>query len=574
MSEQSNKEAILNKTLQVLVRQVGLTPEEIAELRLPHLHLAGKNPNITFTPTGRDSVKTINLDLEAHRAMVGWLVARPDAINDFLFPGDEGRGMDPGQIRQALEKAEQSKPSRQTIPPAPPEADEPPASPDIKVTNSRPVPPLSAPEIGAPPPGIKATFISKFGPPPPTAPEDDKPVNIPLSTSTSKPTPRPLSKSTPPPTPTPIPISTPRPAPVPEEEKPRPTLVPETSPIPYEIKKEETKLEAPVGEQNIKVDRPAEIKETKTDGPSTKPAAKADSSPELKKEAKPDTQPRKKQPGAGFSMPGKQTKLTAQEAGPQSSGFPRLVIPVTAIVLGLLCLVCGGGWFVWQNEAGAGLLAALGLASDGELAEILVEGTGEAPDTVNFNTPDSPIATPTLPPTMTPTALPPTDTPIPSPTATASPAPTDTPLPPPTDTPVPTDTPTPTEPPSLEEPEETPTPANTPIPAMKYGSPTLLEPADGFQFIRGNTIALKWEPVDLAPDEQYAVRLVYRYNGEITYQGAQLKEPEWTIPLSLFGQVDPPENHYEWFVVIERLNDDGSGTAISPESEKRSFTWK
>jgi hypothetical protein len=26
--------------------------------------------------------------------------------------------------------------------------------------------------------------------------------------------------------------------------------------------------------------------------------------------------------------------------------------------------------------------------------------------------------------------------------------------------------------------------------------------------------------------------------------------------------------------VVERLNEDGSGTAISPESEHRTFTWK
>jgi hypothetical protein len=79
---------------------------------------------------------------------------------------------------------------------------------------------------------------------------------------------------------------------------------------------------------------------------------------------------------------------------------------------------------------------------------------------------------------------------------------------------------------------------------------------------------------ELAPDEQYAVRLRYRYNNEVTFQGANVKETEWTVPLSLYGQIDPPENYYEWFVVVERVNDDGSGTAISPESEVRNFIWK
>ncbi|MFN8455328.1 MAG: hypothetical protein U0401_11790 [Anaerolineae bacterium] len=46
------------------------------------------------------------------------------------------------------------------------------------------------------------------------------------------------------------------------------------------------------------------------------------------------------------------------------------------------------------------------------------------------------------------------------------------------------------------------------------------------------------------------------------------------MPLSLFGQIDPPENRYEWFVQIEQQNEDGTGTAISPESQHRFFTWK
>lgn len=79
---------------------------------------------------------------------------------------------------------------------------------------------------------------------------------------------------------------------------------------------------------------------------------------------------------------------------------------------------------------------------------------------------------------------------------------------------------------------------------------------------------------ELAPDEQYAVRLVYLFETQTVYQGTNLRETQWEVPPSLFGQVDGPDNLYEWFVVVERLNDDGSGTAISPESEHRNFTWK
>jgi hypothetical protein len=126
-----------------------------------------------------------------------------------------------------------------------------------------------------------------------------------------------------------------------------------------------------------------------------------------------------------------------------------------------------------------------------------------------------------------------------------------------------------------EEPAETPTPEEPATPAMKYGAPVLIEPEDDFNFIQGNTIILRWESVgELAPDEQYAVRMVYKYNNEPAYQGANIKEAEWQVPLSLFGQIDGPDYLYEWYVQVERLNDDGSGTAISPESDRRRFTWR
>lgn len=122
----------------------------------------------------------------------------------------------------------------------------------------------------------------------------------------------------------------------------------------------------------------------------------------------------------------------------------------------------------------------------------------------------------------------------------------------------------------------TTTAANLPAPIiMKYAAPVLVEPQDQFPYIKGNTPVLRWEPVgNLASNEQYAVRIIYRFQNEVIYKGAQVKEPEWTIPLSLFGQVDGPAHGYEWFVVVERLNNDGSATAISPESGRHSFTWK
>jgi hypothetical protein len=103
----------------------------------------------------------------------------------------------------------------------------------------------------------------------------------------------------------------------------------------------------------------------------------------------------------------------------------------------------------------------------------------------------------------------------------------------------------------------------------------LTGPEDEIVFNGINEIVLQWEPVgDLDADEQYAVRLVYPFNGQVTYGGANVKENRWVVPLQLYGKIDPPENRYEWFVVVERLNEDGSGTAISPESERWHFVWK
>ncbi|RME97755.1 MAG: hypothetical protein D6768_18925 [Chloroflexi bacterium] len=247
------------------------------------------------------------------------------------------------------------------------------------------------------------------------------------------------------------------------------------------------------------------------------------------------------------------------------------------VVLLLLCGVCvgGAGWLLLGDSSGE-MLAGLGLAGP--------ENTPTASRPAIVNTPiptatrepsptptteiESPLPTPTLPATHTPTPLPATDTPVPVDTPTPAPPPTDTPVPTATFTATPEPTATPSGP------TDTPTPEPTPTVGLKYPAPVLLSPEDGKAFTGITEVKLEWEPVELAADEQYAVRIVYPFNGQITYGGAQVKEPWWVVPLKLYKQIDPPENRYEWFVVIERLNDDGSGTAISPESPRKSFTWK
>jgi hypothetical protein len=298
--------------------------------------------------------------------------------------------------------------------------------------------------------------------------------------------------------------------------------------------------------------------EAKADRPLTKPEEKT-VTPPLKKEQDKVGQP---------AMAAKGDRPSAQQMVVQRPAWARFLLPGIVVMVLLLCGGClVGGWFAAQSESGSQLLASLGWSGGttpaGDEAETKATEEGLVFESV--------LPTPTLPPTSTPTTAPPTNTPPPTDTATSTPLPTDTPTPAVTDTPTPTETPIPTDTPEA---EEEPAADSTPTSGFKYPAPEIVEPADGFAYIYGNTIVLRWKPVDLAPDERYAVRLVYRYQGQPTYQGTDRKEPEWTVPLEFFGKIDGPDNRYEWFVVIERANEDGSGTPISPESEHRTFTWR
>jgi hypothetical protein len=103
----------------------------------------------------------------------------------------------------------------------------------------------------------------------------------------------------------------------------------------------------------------------------------------------------------------------------------------------------------------------------------------------------------------------------------------------------------------------------------------LIGPEQGFRFIPGNTIDLQWAgvPGGLAENERYAVRLIYFHASEVVYKGADLQDTTWTVPFELFQQADGPDFLYNWYVYVERVQADGGGVAISPDSETRQFTW-
>ncbi len=245
-----------------------------------------------------------------------------------------------------------------------------------------------------------------------------------------------------------------------------------------------------------------------------------------------------------------------------------------AIGAGVLVLVCCIGLII----AGGTMLGIGGPAGPvaGATPSETAPPIGTAP-AVAVN----PSPTPTLAVTSTPTPTP-SATPSPSPASTDTPAalptpgPTPTPIivvvtatptpePPPTETPLPTNTPAG---------GTSPSPAATPTPGFKYPAPVLLEPADG-AVVPGLYVYLKWEPVGpLADDEWYTVRLVFRQQGELVYEGDSIKIAEWQVPQRFYYQADGPALEYRWYVFVERKNPDGSTTQLSPESKTFLFQWR
>lgn len=71
MTQQPSRQSVLRNTLAVLVHQVGMSPTDVANLRLSDLHLTGKKPNLTVHSATTGRTTTVELSMEAHRALVG-----------------------------------------------------------------------------------------------------------------------------------------------------------------------------------------------------------------------------------------------------------------------------------------------------------------------------------------------------------------------------------------------------------------------------------------------------------------------------------------------------------------------
>lgn len=304
-------------------------------------------------------------------------------------------------------------------------------------------------------------------------------------------------------------------------------------------------------------------------------------SPEQIGQERPTGAPESTVPTSGSERttpPSSRQRPEQAEATPESTSKAPRGRSYLSIIIGVLAILGCGGLAVWGLTFLPSQMSRL--TGEGETPVAEVEATATSTATTSAVS-TSPVGTPTVQPTATPEPIElPTSslTDTPSPELTETPAPTNTPISIPTETPSPepTDTSTPT---PTNTPQPAPPPTSPPAPpgtsSFKYPAPQLISPEPNAHFIAGNTIDLKWESVgDLANNEQYAVRLVYFHEAEPVYKGEQLQDTQWTVPLDLFHEADGPKFEYFWYVYVERVQSDGTGIPISPESEHRFFTWE
>ncbi len=554
-----------DEALRALISHGGLRPDQVSGLKLDQVHLATgtlvvEPDEFDPSPAARDESFRLQLDATMQRALIAWLVVRPDGPNDHLFPGTGLAGLDVSTINQVIAAAKSAE-SRQVADLAdtttPPRAERRPAAKTL-------------PE--SPPPRTRQVKDEAPPPVPPAAKQEAEPEAVSLdeieslrqrlaeaydawSPAVPLPRDRPLAAST-------------RRAEVPPS--PPAEVEPWADMIEPEVALEP---EAPpsVGDQPEPIETPLPL-------------------PEEISIASPAPTPDEELDAAVLPAPtGSVTeKLIGRLRGLWRTGEEKVTLNLTYRVLAI------GGMALLMVACCIGLGAAGGaMLSSGGLAGLLAGRPGQSED-----------ATPAE--TQAPTEISPsatfTPSPSPTPTLTAIPSPTTTPsltlaaMPPATDTPAPTSTvgPTPTpiiivvtatptpEPP----PTATSVPTNTPVggvpveptatsaPSFKYPAPALLEPKDGAT-VPGVINILKWESVGpLADGEWYAVRLMFLEQGQPVYEGDRVRVPEWRVPDRLYYRADGPALRYRWFVFVERDNPDGSTTQLSPESETLAFRWE
>ncbi len=520
MSEElgTSSEKARDEAVRALNGRLGLTPQQISALKLSDVHLATRSLTLAvddYAAFGefQEKPQALTLDDETQRALIAWLVVRPDGPNDHLFPGRELDGLDTAVIEHIIgvivaERGALSEQVQQV-----------PASKTEEVPSGTGAPPVSEPtqqeavslrEIEALREELAAVDegwspVSKPEPVGPAAARpgvEGAPTSIPEAI-VRRPEPGAPAQPSPPPPP-------PRP--------PRPAVSARSRPV-----------------------RPSAPKPLPAPTPGVPKASAKKAAPAPMPRPIEETSEEKQRPFSPI--------LAAVAA--------IVVIACCAVPIGLVALTVGGEGV---NELIARVLPAG------------VFGSTATPTPLPTETP-TPTSTATPVPTETPTPTSvPTDTPTPIIEQPPTPTPiiivvtaTPTPEPPPKPRPAPTETPVPPE-----ASEET----GSPEASYKYDAPKLLEPENNGK-IGGSLAYLKWEPVGtLAEDEWYAVRLIYLQQGQPVYQGDDIKETTWRVPERFYYQADGPALLYRWYVYVERKNPDGTTTQLSPNSEEFVFRWE
>lgn len=520
-----------DEALRALILRGGLAPDQVSSLKLNQIHLATNmlvvEPDEFDSSASTERSARLKLDETMQRVLIAWLVVRPDSANDHLFPGTGLDGLDVATINQVIAAAKsaespQAEDSGRSITPTRAE--------DKKGAKASPPLPHAR--------GLKDEATS---PPPPITPRRAESQAVPLDEIAS------LRK---------------RLAEVYDDWAPVAPRPPKT-----EAPSPRVEMESPPGRVEAEVLPGSEGEELKPAGPPT-------TMPE--EVGVPRPTPKESRVAAPAASPQVGLSDTLKRLWKLGESKVTLNLPYRGVAIGglALVLVCCIGLIV----AGGTMLGIGGPA--GPVADATSSATAPPTETMPAVA-ANPTPTPTLAATFTPT-------PTPSATLSALPAPTDTPAALPTLGPTPTPiiivvtaTPTP-EPPPTETPLPTNTPAGgapsaptaTPTPGFKYPAPVLLEPKDG-EVVPGLYVFLRWEPVGpLADDEWYTVRLLFRQQGELAYEGDSVKIAEWRVPERFYYQADGPALEYRWYVFVERKNPDGSTTQLSPESKTFLFQWQ
>jgi hypothetical protein len=523
----SSSEKARDEALRGLSKRVGLTPQQISLIRLNQVHLATSSlvvepDEFALTTDTAEKPKVLSLDPDTQRALIAWLVVRPDGPNAHLFPGTDPDGLDTSVIERVI--------------------------------------------------GVVAADM------PPAAAEAELPVALVAGTETSEPMPTAEALTSPPSSAVPLEeIETLREelaaadsdwSPAPEPEVP-----------PYLETETESAPEHPAAEI------PEPVSEAVPEGPAISARARAGPPPARPPGETTAVRPRppRRPVSTRAVAPFTRTADAVSERQPpepvsgqrQPFGVPYAVV---AIVAGLLAVACCGalvgiGVRTVGTDKVTGLVAGF-VATATEKAT--ATPTTESPLPTPSETPlPPPSATDTPAPTDTPTAVVvPTDTPMPP----IEEVPTSTPI-------IIVVTATPVSEPSpvvRQEPAETPSVAETEeagaavASEYKYPAPVLRDPADGGK-VGGAMAILQWEPVStmpLADDEWYAIRLVYLQQGQPVYQGDDIKTTDWRVPERFYYQADGPALEYRWFVYVEKKNADGTAAQLSPNSEEFVFRWE